>query len=211
MNSIVYPGVEIGTDSHIGAYAIIGEPAAADLPPTRIGPGAVVRSHTVVYAGNVIGAHFTTGHGALIREANTIGDNVSIGSHAIVEHHVTIGNNVRIHSGAFIPEFSMLEDDAWIGPNVVFTNALHPLCPKAKDCLKGPTIRRGAKIGANATLVPDIEIGERALIGAGAVVTTDIPAGAVAAGNPARILKTIDDLRCPYDLIDHPYAPLEVR
>ena len=141
----------------------------------------------------------------LIRENNTIGDHVSIGSHTVVEHHVQIASYVRIHSQAFIPEFSVLQEGCWIGPNVVLTNALHPLCPRAKDCLEGPVIRRGAKIGANATLLPGIEVGEMALVGAGAVVTQDVPPGAVVAGNPARVIKHITELACPYDLVEGPY------
>jgi acetyltransferase-like isoleucine patch superfamily enzyme len=106
----------------------------------------------------------------------------------------------------FVPEFSELEDGCWLGPNVVVTNALHPLCPKVKDCLKGATIRRGAKIGAGVVLLPGVTIGEMALIGAGAVVLSDVPARAVMVGNPARQVKDVDDLTCCYDLIEHPYT-----
>ncbi len=204
----LYPNVRLGQDAEIGDYAVIGVPPrgreAGELPVV-IGEGAVIRSHTVIYAGNRIGRGLQTGHGVMIREQNEIGDNVSIGTNSVVEHHVTIGNNVRLHSNVFVPEHSVLEDDCWLGPNVVVTNALHPLCPKAKECLKGATIRRGAKVGANATLLPDIVIGEMALVGAGAVVTRDVPPGVVVAGNPARVVKEISALTCPYDLIAHPY------
>lgn len=208
-DALVHDGVELGEDATLGAWVILGEPprgSRAGELATRIGPGAVIRSHTVIYAGNAIGARFNTGHGVLVREMNTIGDDVSIGSHSIVEHHVRIGHRVRIHSLAFVPEFSVLEDDVWIGPNVIVTNALHPRCPEVKNCLKGATIRKGAKIGANATLAPDIVIGVMAVVGAGAVVTKDVPPGAVVAGNPARVIKDIDALRCPYELIGSPYG-----
>ncbi len=206
---LIYPNVRLGEGAEIGWYVILGEPAAglaAGERETIIGPGARIRSHSVIYAGNRIGARFQTGHGALVREDNQIGDDVSVGSHSVIEHHVQIGSRVRIHSQAFIPEFSVLEDDTWVGPNVVFTNALHPLCPRVKQCMKGPTIRRGAKIGANATLMPDIVIGAGSLVGAGAVVVRDVPAGVVVAGNPARVIKEISALTCPYDLIDTPYG-----
>ncbi|MCD6291083.1 MAG: transferase [Anaerolineae bacterium] len=205
----ILPGVQIGENAEVDDFVIIGRPPSRHQPgdlPTSIGADAVIRSHTVIYAGNRIGQHFQTGHGVMIREHNIIGDNVSVGTGSVVEHHVIIGNNVRIHSQAFIPEYSVLEDGCWIGPNVVLTNALHPLCPKAKACLKGATIRRGAKIGANATLLPDITIGEGALVGAGAVVTKDVPPYTVVAGNPARIIKRVEELTCPYHLIDHPYG-----
>jgi acetyltransferase-like isoleucine patch superfamily enzyme len=204
----IFANVELGDGVQLGSFCVIGQPPRGKQDGellTRVGSGSVIRSHTVVYAGNVIGERFSTGHGVMIREENRIGDDVSVGSHSIVEHHVSIGNGVRIHSQAFIPEYSVLEDGCWIGPNVVLTNAYHPMCPKAKECLKGPTVRRGAKIGANATLLPDITIGEDALVGAGSVVVDDVAAGAVVAGNPARVIKDISDLGCPYDLIDRPY------
>ncbi len=195
--SRLYRNVHFGADAIIGVYCVLGEPPRGKKPgelETRIGAHAVIRSHTVIYAGNVIGDDFQTGHGALVREENQIGNNVSIGSHAIVEHHVKIGNNVRLHSNVFVPEFSILEDDCWLGPNVVVTNARYPRSKNAKEHLLGATIRRGAKIGANATLLPGIVIGANALVGAGAVVTRDVPDGAVVAGNPARVVKQVEEI-----------------
>src|SRR5215470_16550219 len=198
-NYRIYPGVRLGLQSIIEDYCIIGVPprgAAEGELETVLGSGAHVRSHTVIYAGNVIGNGFQTGNKANIRELNRIGDNVSVGTLSVIEHHVEIGNNVRIHSQAFIPEFSVLEDDAWIGPNVVLTNAKYPLSPGVKEALKGPRIKRGAKIGANATILPGVIIGENALVGAGAVVIKDVPDGFVVVGNPARIIRQLSDL--PY-------------
>jgi len=193
----IFPNVQFGDEPALGDFAIIGEPPRGKKPgevATRIGARAVIRSHTVVYAGNVIGDDFQTGHGALVREENRIGNDVSIGSHSIVEHHVTVGNGVRIHSNVFVPEFSVLEDDCWLGPNVVVTNARYPRSKNVKENLKGATIKRGAKIGANATLLPGIVIGENALVGAGAVVVADVPAGAVVVGNPARVVKRVAEI-----------------
>jgi acetyltransferase-like isoleucine patch superfamily enzyme len=210
-NYRLYPNVHLGEGCTIGDYVIIGVPPSGKQDgelETHIGPGAVVRSHSVIYAGNVIGARFQTGHSALIREQNVIGDNVSIGSHSIVEHHVRLGDGVRIHSQAFIPEFTVLEEGAWIGPNVVFTNVLHPLCPEVGRCIRGATVGRGAKIGANATILPAVTIGQMALVAAGAVVAHDVAARAVVAGNPARVVKTIDELTCPWEYVAHPYGDL---
>lgn len=197
-NSKIHSNVKIGNGTIIGDFCVIGEPPrgkhAGELE-TRIGARAVIRSHTVIYAGNIIGDDFQTGHGALVREENQIGDNVSIGSHSIVERHVTIGNGVRIHSNAFVPEFSILEDDCWLGPNVVVTNARYPRSKNVKETLQGATIKRGAKIGANATILPGVVIGENALVGAGAVVVDDVPDGAVVVGNPARVVKQIDEIK----------------
>jgi len=193
----ILPNVQLGEDVEIGDFVVIGAPprgiAEGELK-TVIGRGAVIRSHTVIYAGNVIGDDLQTGHGVLIRESNTIGHRVSIGSHSVVEHHVIIEDDVRIHSNAFVPEYTILEQGCWIGPNVVMTNALYPRSPRAKETLKGPTIRPGAKIGANATLLPGIVVGENALVGAGAVVVEDVPDGAVVVGNPARVIKDVSEL-----------------
>ena len=197
----VFANVSLGEPCTIEDFCLIGvapRGAREGELPTRIGDGAVIRSHTVIYAGNVIGSNFQTGNKVNVRESNQIGDNVSIGTLSVVEHHVVIGNNVRIHTQAFIPEFSVLEDGCWIGPNVVLTNAKYPLSPGVKDALAGPIIRKGAKIGANATLLPGVEIGENAVVGAGAVVVRDVPAGAVVVGNPARVIN--DVTRLPYAL-----------
>ena len=194
----VFHGVQFGDEAIIGDFVIIGQPPRgkrAGEIETRIGARAVIRSHTVIYAGNIIGDDFQTGHGALVREENQIGDNVSIGSHSIIEHHVTIGNGVRIHSNVFVPEYSVLEDDCWLGPNVVVTNARYPRSKNVKENLKGATIKRGAKIGANATLLPGVVIGADALVGAGAVVVDNVPDGAVVVGNPARVVKQIDEIQ----------------
>jgi len=196
-NARLYANVILGDNATIGDFVIVGEPPRGKKPGdlgTVIGARAVIRSHTVIYAGNVIGDDFQTGHGVLVREENKIGDNVSIGSHSIVEHHVTIGNGVRIHSNVFVPEFSILEDECWLGPNVVVTNARYPRSKNVKENLKGATIKRDAKIGANATLLPGVVIGENALVGAGAVVVDDVPDGAVVVGNPARVVKQIDEI-----------------
>jgi acetyltransferase-like isoleucine patch superfamily enzyme len=200
-NYKIFEKVQLGQGTTVEDYCIIGAPPRGHEPgelPTTIGENAVIRSHTVIYAGNIIGRNFQTGNKVNIRESNRIGDNVSVGTLSVIEHHVEIGDNVRIHTQAFIPEFSVLEDGCWIGPNVVMTNAKYPLAPNVKEQLAGPVIKKNAKIGANATLLPGVVIGENALVGAGAVVIKDVPAGAVVIGNPARVIRTIADL--PYTL-----------
>jgi len=204
--SIVAEGVRLGDESVVEEFCIVGRHGSGD---TVIGVGAKIRSHTVIYAGNTIGARFQTGHHVLVREANTIGDDVSVGSLSVVEHHVTIGNGVRIHSQCFVPEYTVLEDEAWLGPRVTVTNAPFPRCPDVAACMRGVHVGRAAKVGANVTLLPGIRIGERALIGAGAVVTRDVPPGAVVVGAAAKQVKTIDDLVCPVGLDHRPYPALE--
>lgn len=197
--AIIHPHVRLGENCIVEDFAIIGAPPHGSKPgdlETVIGDNAVIRSHTVIYAGNRIGRNFQTGNKTNIRELNEIGDDVSIGTLSVVEHHVRIGNGVRIHTQVFVPEFTVLEDECWIGPNVVLTNARYPRSPRVKEELKGAMVKRKAKVGANATILPGIVIGADALVGAGAVVTKDVPEGSVVAGNPAKVIKTIKDL--PY-------------
>ena len=197
VNYILHAEVAFGPDGVIEDYCIIGVPPRGKKDgelKTIFQSGAHIRSHSVIYAGNQIGVNFQTGNKVNIRELNEIGDNVSIGTLSVVEHHVSIGNNVRIHSQVFIPEYSVLEEGAWIGPNVVLTNAKYPLFPGVKENLKGPTIKEGARIGANATILPGVVIGKNSLVGAGSVVVRDVPDDSVVVGNPAKVVKQISDL-----------------
>lgn len=197
-NYILYDNVVVHGVIEVGPFAVVGYPYRG-MPPgeiTEIGEGALIRSHTVIYAGNRIGRNFQTGHGAFIRECNMIGDNVSIGTRTVVEHHVIIEDGVRIHSQAFIPEYTHLKRGCWVGPCVVITNARYPLSPRAKEELRGAVVEPEAKIGANATLLPGVRVGRNALVAAGAVVVKDVPDGAVVAGNPAVIINWVKNL--PY-------------
>jgi acetyltransferase-like isoleucine patch superfamily enzyme len=156
-----------------------------------IGPHAIVRSFTVIYAGSTIGAHLETGHGVVIREENRIGDGFSIWNNSTIDYGCVIGNRVRVHNGVYVAQFTIIEDDVFLAPGVMIANDRHPIC---RECMKGPTIKRGARVGVNATLLPEVVIGEEALVGAGAVVTKDVPPRAVVVGNPARVVNTVDKL-----------------
>lgn len=198
VTSVQFPNVHLGEGGAMDDFVILGRPPKGAQPGSLsldIGPGAVIRSHSVLYAGSRIGAGFQCGHGTLVREQCLIGENCSIGSGTVLEFLVTLGDRVRIHSNCFVPEHSVLENDCWIGPNVVLTNAKFPQTPRTKELLAGVRICTGAKIGANSTILPGITIGAGALVGAGSVVTKDVPEGTVVAGNPAHILCKASDLR----------------
>ena len=205
----VAANVTLGDGCDLQAPCIVGKAprgAGEGELPLAIGTGAVIRPFTTIYAGSTFGARLQTGQGASIREDNVVGDDVSIGTSAVLEFGNRIGSRVRIHSGCFL-ELVTIEDDVFVGPNVVFTDDPHPMnCPRYQECKGGPVVRRLARIGANSTILPGVEIGEGALVGAGSVVVHDVPAGAVVGGNPARILKMVDELVCPPGWYERPYV-----
>ena len=207
--AIVGPNVELGAGSVVGPYAVIGLAPRGKQDgelPLVIGPGAVIRTGTTIYAGSRIGARLQTGQGASIREDNVIGDDVSVGTHASIESGNRIGSRVRVHTGCFL-ELTTIEDDVFLGPHVVFTDDPHPMCPAYLDCVRGGVVRRGARIGANSTILPGVEIGSEALVGAGSVVRKAVPARAVWAGNPAVEVKDeLTKLKCFAGIFPHAYA-----
>ena len=193
LTAVIYPNVTLGEDVVVEDFCIIGIPfKGMKNIQTIIGSGSIIRAGTYIYAGNQIGKNFQTGNKANIRELNQIGDDVSIGTLSVIEHHVNIGNNVRIHSQVFVPEYSTLENDCWIGPNAVLTNARYPKHVAVKEELKGPLIGSNAKIGANSTILPGVAIGKNSLIGAGCVVTKHVAPDTIVVGNPAKDLRPID-------------------
>lgn len=204
---VLSPDVHLDPGYEIDRDVLLGYPTGRHLAETAlyIGPGARLRSGTVIYVGSRIGRGLQTGHGVVIREENLIGDDVQIWSHAVIDYGCRIGNRVKIHCHGYVAQFTTLEDDVFLAPGVTIANDPHPGCPASRECMRGPTVRRGAQIGAGVTLLPGIVIGEHALIGAGSVVTRDIPARAVAYGNPARVVRTIDDLTCPTGRVEKPY------
>lgn len=122
-----------------------------------------------------------------------IGENCNICANVIIENNVIIGNNVTIKSGVQLWDGVRLDDDVFIGPNVTFTNDVFPRSGNREYKMRTTFVSKGASIGANCTILPGVTIGERAMVGAGSVVTKDIPAGEIWFGNPARFYKKIID------------------
>jgi acetyltransferase-like isoleucine patch superfamily enzyme len=209
VKNIIYPNVEIKENAQIEPPCIIGKPPRGTKPGElllKIGSKAVIRPFSTIYAGSEIGDNFQTGQGVSIREDNKIGNNVSIGTNTVLEFGNRIGNNTHIHSNCFL-EMVTIGNNVFVGPNVVFTDDPHPMgCPKYKECKKGAVVEDLARIGANSTILPGIRIGRNSLIGAGAVVTKDVPENTVVAGNPAKVIKTIDQLTCEAGFFEKPYT-----
>jgi acetyltransferase-like isoleucine patch superfamily enzyme len=201
--------VQIGGEATVDEGVILGYPSSRGRQhELTIGPGARIRSGTIIYGATKIGCGLETGHNVVIREENLIGDNLRIWNNSTIDYGCVIGNNIKIHTNVYVGQFTVIEDEAFFAPGVSLANDIHPGCPKANECMKGPTIKTGAQIGVNVCVLPRVIIGEYALIGAGSVVTHDIPAGAVAYGNPARVLGRIEDLVCHTGLVAKPYSHL---
>jgi acetyltransferase-like isoleucine patch superfamily enzyme len=189
---VIHPSALVGADAALGDGCAVGPFAVVGVDgpeaPLRVGAGAVIRSHAVVYRASRIGDRFHAGHGALVRDGCEIGDDVSVGSHTVVEFAVSLANGVRLHSGCFVPEHSVLDAGAWLGPGVIVTNSRYPNRPDSKANLEGVRVGARAVIGAGAVLLPGVDIGADAVVGAGAVVVRDVPAGTTVVGNPGRKL-----------------------
>jgi acetyltransferase-like isoleucine patch superfamily enzyme len=202
--------LSIGKNPDIDPLAVIGEMTVREIEDNtlKIGENAVIRNGSIIYAGTSIGDNFNTGHYVIVREENTIGDNVMIWSHSIIDYGCRLGDNVKIHSQVYVSQFTVIEDNVFLAPGVITGNDLHPGCEKSRECLKGPVIKKGAQVGLNVTILPYITIGEKALIGAGSVVTRDIPPGKVAYGNPAKVVGDITDVKCIHTppWVERPYS-----
>jgi acetyltransferase-like isoleucine patch superfamily enzyme len=192
---VVHDGARIGAGCVLDDHAVVGKrPRLA----ARSMAGVTVCTGAIVFAGAEIGSRTILGDQSYVRERARIGEGSLVGRGSAVDNDVLVGARVRIQTGVYLTAFSVVEDDVFIGPGVTTTNdhtmARHP--PRVP--LRGPTLRRACRIGAGAVLVPGVEIGEEAFIAAGAVVTRDVPARAVAIGVPARLVREVPD----EDLLD---------
>lgn len=192
------PKIKLGKDVKIEKGAIVGYLPSRPIPDKSliIGEKSYIRSGSIIYLGSKIGDNLQTGHNVVIREENQIGNNLCIWSNSIIDYGCIIGNNVKIHSNCYVAQYTTIEDEVFLAPGVIIANDIHPGCKLSAKCMKGPTIKKGAQIGVNVTILPFLTIGENALVGAGSVVTKDVPAYTVVVGNPARIRGKISELKC---------------
>ncbi len=199
--AIVYPGTVLGEGCRILDHAVVGKQPVLSprsttrresLPPAELGPGTVVSTGAIVFAGTRIGARVIVGDQACVRERCDVGDDVVIGRGSLVENDTAIGDLTKIQANAYITAYSTLEDNVFIAPCVVTTNDnFMGRTAERHALIKGPTVRRGARVGGGAVLCPGIEIGEEAFVGAGAVVVQDVAPRTVVVGNPARPLREV--------------------
>ena len=158
-----------------------------------IGDNAVIRPNSTFYCDVEVGHGLRTGHNVMVRENSKLGNNVLLGTNTVIDGNTTIGNNVSIQSNVYIPTNTVIEDNVFMGPCSVLANDKYPI--RAEYGLKGPRLRKGASLGANATILPDVEIGEGAMVAAGALVTKDVPAWKLAIGAPAKVVELPEKLR----------------
>jgi acetyltransferase-like isoleucine patch superfamily enzyme len=199
--AIVYPGTIVPDDCTILDYAVVGkQPTLSprstakqeELPPLELGSGTVVSTGAVVFAGTRIGTRVIVGDQACVRERGEIGDDVVIGRGSLIENDTTVGARTTIQAMAYVTAYATLEDDVFIAPCVQTSNDNFMGRTEKRHALrKGPTIRRGARVGVGAVLCPAVEVGEEAFVGAGAVVVKDVPPRVVVVGNPASVLRDV--------------------
>jgi len=199
--AIVFPGTIVPDDCTILDYAVVGKQPTLSprstakqeqLPPLELGPGSVVSTGAIVFAGTRIGARVIVGDQACVRERCELHDDVVVGRGSFVENDTTVGARTKIQAMVYVTAYTTVEEDVFIAPCVVTTNDnFMGRTEKRHRERKGPTIRRRARIGGGAVLLPGIEIGEEAFVGAGAVVLKDVEPRVVVVGNPARTLREV--------------------
>ena len=199
---VVHDGTVIGDGSVVEHGAVLGKSprlarsstaSRAELPPLRIGARVTVCTGAIVYAGTTIGDEAIIGDQAQVRERSTVGARSVIGRAAGVDNDVRIGDRVKIQSQVYVTAYSVVEDDVFLGPGASTTNDDTMSRHGPEYALRGATIRRAARIGGSAVLVPGVEVGEEAFVAAGAVVTKDVPARGFMVGVPARRVRDVED------------------
>ena len=202
-NAVLYGPLAIGSHSYVGPNCVIGFPSSKELVElvsthrrepkelTSLGDNCIIRSGCAVYSNVSLENNVSFGHNTIVREKVTIGKGSKIGTNSVVDGSTAIGSQVSVQTGVYICTYSTIEDGVFLGPCCVFTNDRYVIQKPFK--LIGPTVKRGASIGANALLFPGITVGEGAVVAAQAMVNADVPARTIFAGIPAKKIRDLSD------------------
>jgi acetyltransferase-like isoleucine patch superfamily enzyme len=201
-NAVLYGPVKIGEHSYIGPNSVVGFPATDELKqltkshktrkkPTLLGDKCVVRSGTTIYSNVIVGNGVSFGHNVLVRENVMIGAGTKVGTNTVVDGSTRIGSRVSVQTGVYVCTYSTIEDGVFLGPCCVFTNDKFVTQKPFK--LIGPTVKKGASIGANALLFPGVVVGEGAVVGSQAMVNVDVPPRTIFVGIPARKIRDLPE------------------
>ena len=202
-NAVLYGPLRIGIRSYVGPNCVIGFPASSELEELRgshkltgkrstvIGERCLVRSGAAIYSNVTLGNDVSLGHNALVRENVTIGNGSKLGTNSVVDGSSKIGDHVSIQTGVYVCTYSTIEDSVFLGPCCVFTNDKYITQKPFK--LVGPTVKKGASIGANALLFPGVTVGEGAVVGSQAMVNHDVPPRTIFVGVPAKKMRDLTD------------------
>jgi len=202
-NTVIHAGTVIGADCVIEDCVVLGKrprlrkgssaASGSTLPGLVLGDGVTVCCGAVVYASATVGAGTIIGDQSQVRERSVIGERSVVGRASCVDFDATVGDRVSIQTAVYVTSGAVVEDDVFLGPGVVMTNddtmGRHP----KGEGLEAPIVRRAARVGGAAVLVPGVEIGEEAFVGAGAVVSKDVAPRDVVLGVPARVVRQVTD------------------
>jgi acetyltransferase-like isoleucine patch superfamily enzyme len=201
---VVHAGTVLGAGTWVGDGAVLGRlprpaatsavPTPTTLPPLHLGPGCVVGAGAVIYRGTTIGERTLAGDHAFVRDRCQIGAFVTLGSHTTLENEVVVGDYSKLQTGVYLCAWCVVEDHCFLGPCVVTTNDNYMGRIGRRFAERGGcTVRRGARVGANVTLLPNIVVGADAFVAAASVVTRDVPAGMLVRGAPARVIRPVPE------------------
>ncbi|TML97124.1 MAG: N-acetyltransferase [Actinobacteria bacterium] len=196
---VVHEGVVLGDGCVVQDHAVLGKPpargahAGADMPGLVLGAGVSVGAAAVVFTGTTIGDGAVVGEQAYVRERVSIGGETLVGRGTTVDNDVRVGARVSIQTGVYLTAWSVVEDDAFLGPSVTTTNDDTMARHERGRALRGATLRRACRVGGGTVLVPGVEVGEEAFVAAGAVVTRDVPPRTKVRGVPARPYADVGD------------------
>jgi UDP-2-acetamido-3-amino-2,3-dideoxy-glucuronate N-acetyltransferase len=201
-NVVIHDGTTLGAGVRIQDGAVVGKPIALgrrsraareEPPPLVLGDGATVGAGAVVVAGAAIGPGVLIGDQAYVRERSAIGEGTTVGRGTSIENDVVIGARARIQTSCYITAFTEVEDDVFLAPCVATTNDTTAGRRRRDEPLRGPRLRRACRVGGGVVLLPGVEVGEEAFVGAGSVVTRDVAPRSLVYGNPARYVRAVAD------------------